>query len=306
MREKTVYMFPGQGAQSVGMRAKLGDMTGEQRGLFATADRILGFPLTSIIDQGPEEELTRTSNTQPALLAMEIAFSRALHSLGYRADIVMGHSLGEYAALVDAGVIDFEEALRLVRHRGELMEKAVVTTPGKMAAVIGAERARLEDILQMCSGDGIIEITNFNSPVQVVLSGEVAPIDKAIALIHQERVGKALELRVSTPFHSSLMKPVADAFQRYLADIDFKKPQVEFIDNVTGLHEKDPERIKEKLVLQLSHPVQWEKSVNTALQSGATTWIECGPGTILVGLVKRIDPEKTLLSGEKLIHGATK
>ena len=177
MEGKTVYMFPGQGSQSVGMRSRLGAMTEEQKELFSTADYVLGFHLSVLIDEGPDEELTRTANTQPALLVMGVAFARGLDDRGRRADIVMGHSLGEYTALVHGGVIGFADAVRIVRRRGELMEKAVKNTPGKMAAVIGAERAKVEALVAACAGDGVIEITNFNSPVQVVLSGETAAVN---------------------------------------------------------------------------------------------------------------------------------
>jgi [acyl-carrier-protein] S-malonyltransferase len=200
MSDKTVYMFPGQGSQSVGMRSKLGAMSGRQKELFSTADYILGFPLSVLMDEGPDEELTRTSNTQPALLVMGIAFGTAVDAHGYRADIVMGHSLGEYTALVHCGVLDFKDAVKMVRRRGELMEKAVKNTPGKMAAVIGADKSKLEDIIGICSKDGVIEIANINSPAQVVLSGQVAAIDRAVGLINDGGTGKAVELNVSAPF----------------------------------------------------------------------------------------------------------
>jgi [acyl-carrier-protein] S-malonyltransferase len=304
MNGKTVYMFPGQGSQSVGMRSKLGAMSEEQKEIFSTADYILGFPLSALIDTGPDEELTRTSNTQPALLVMGLAFGRALDERDNRADIVMGHSLGEYSALVHSSVIDFKDAIRIVRKRGELMEKAVKNTPGKMAAVIGAERDKLESVILECKNDGVIEITNFNSPLQVVLSGEIAAVDRAVTMINEGGNGKAVELNVSAPFHSSLMKPVAEEFSRFIADFSFKRPRVQFIDNVTGLTEMDPENIRKKLVLQLSSPVQWERSVLTACESGATAFIESGPGTVLTGLVKRTVKDQKILSGEKLLKKA--
>lgn len=303
MGQKTVYMFPGQGSQSVGMRGKLGALTSEQKELFSAADYILGFPLSALIDEGPDGELTRTPNTQPALLVMGTAFALALDARGHKADIVMGHSLGEYTALVHGGVIDFRDAVRIVRRRGELMEKAVKNTPGKMAAVIGAERAKLEEILSECSKDGVIEITNFNSPQQVVLSGGTATVTRAVAMINEGGSGKAVELNVSAPFHSSLMKPAAEEFEKFLADFAFSRPRLEFIDNVTGAMESDPERIKKKLVEQLSKPVQWEKSVLAACDAGASTFVESGPGTVLSGLVKRIVnvKEQKILNGEKLL-----
>ncbi len=301
MSAKTVYMFPGQGSQSVGMRAKLGSMSEEQKDLFSTADYILSFPLSVLIDEGPDEELIRTSNTQPALLVMGIAFSKALDAAGNTAHIVMGHSLGEYTALVHCGVIDFKDALKIVRKRGELMETAVKNTPGKMAAVIGMEKARLDDIIEKCRPEGVLETANFNSPVQIVLSGQSEAIDSAVRIINESGAGKAVELNVSAPFHSSLMRPIADEFNRYLADFKFNTPRTEFIDNVTGMNEKDPENIRKKLVLQLSSPVQWEKSVRTACDAGASYFIESGPGSVLTGLAKRIARDQKIISGEKLL-----
>ncbi len=304
MGEKTVYMFPGQGSQSIGMRGKLGAMTSEQKELFSAADYILGFPLSALIDEGPDEELTRTPNTQPALLVMGSAFAKALDARGHRADIVMGHSLGEYTALVHCGVIDFKDAVRIVRRRGELMEKAVKNTPGKMAAVIGADRGKLDSILSECSRDGVIEITNFNSPQQVVLSGETAVVGRAVTMINEGGSGKAVELNVSAPFHSSLMKPAAEEFEKFLGEFPFGRPRIEFIDNVTGAMESEPEQIKQKLVDQLSMPVQWERSVLTACEAGASIFVESGPGTVLSGLVKRIVKEQKIVNGEKLLREA--
>lgn len=301
MGEKTVFMFPGQGSQSVGMRGGLGALSDAQKELFAAADGLLGFSLSGLIDNGPEEELTRTSNTQPALLVMGTAFARAIEARGSRADIVMGHSLGEYAALVHCGVLEFGDAVRIVRRRGELMEAAARNTPGRMAAVIGMELMALESIIAGISGKGVLEITNFNSPVQVVLSGESAAVDAAVRAVNESGAGKAVPLNVSAPFHSSLMKPVAGEFGRFLAGFTLRPPRTEFIDNVTGLAESDPEEIRRKLVLQLHSPVQWEKSVATACSSGAAAFIESGPGSVLAGLVKRIARDRKIITGEKLL-----
>jgi len=301
MADKTVFMFPGQGSQVVGMRGALSAAGPEIGHLFAAADEVLGFPLSGLIDNGPLEELTRTSNAQPALLVTGIAFARSLEARGRRADIAMGHSLGEYTALVHAGVLDFRDALRVVRRRGLLMETASEKTGGTMAAVIGAERSKLKEAIGRCSGSGFVEITNFNSPSQVVLSGEHAALDEAIRIIEDEKIGKAMRLNVSAPFHSSLMKPVAEEFERFLAGIEFSKPAVGFIDNVSGNFEREPENIRKKLVLQLSSPVQWESSVIAAFESGAREFIECGPGSVLSGLVKRIVRGVTILSGEKIV-----
>ncbi len=301
MGDKTVFMFPGQGSQSVGMRDKLGGLTEGQKELFSTTDALLGFSLSGLIDRGPEEELTRTSNTQPALLVMGMAFARAIEARGHQADIVMGHSLGEYAALVHCGALEFVDAVRIVRRRGELMEEAVRNTPGMMAAVIGMERPALEAVMAECAVKGLLEITNFNSPTQVVLSGENEAVKAAVRAINGGGAGKAIELNVSAPFHSTLMKPIAEEFRRFLAGFFFKSPRIEFIDNVTGMAESDPEEIRRKLVLQLYSPVQWEKSVMTACRSGAALFIESGPGSVLAGLVRRIARDRKIIIGEKLL-----
>ncbi len=302
MGEKTVYMFPGQGSQSVGMRGRLGGLSDGQRELFIEADGILGFSLGELIDSGPEDELTRTSNAQPALLVMGVAFARGLDDRGEKADIVMGHSLGEYAALVHGGVIPFGDAVRIVRRRGELMESAVTDTPGKMAAVIGAEPGSLRDIMAECAAGQVLEAANYNSPSQVVLTGEAAAVDRAVEEINRRGTGKAIELNVAGPFHSSLMKPAAGEFEIFLRNYTFNAPRLAFIDNVSGGIEKDPDRIREKLVLQLYSPVQWERSVLTARDAGAALFIESGPGNVLSGLVKRIARDRKIMQGEKLLN----
>lgn len=302
MGNKTVYMFPGQGSQSVGMRGRLGGLSNDQRGLFDEADAILGFSLGELIDNGPEEELMRTPNAQPALLVMGIAFARGLDARGEKADIVMGHSLGEYAALVHGGVISFGNAVRIVRRRGELMESAVTNMPGKMAAVIGADRESLHGIMAESAAGQVLETANYNSPSQVVITGEAAAVDRAVAEINRRGTGKALELNVAGPFHSSLMKPAGGEFEIFLRDFAFNPPRLAFIDNVTGEFEENPERIREKLVLQLYSPVQWERSVLSARDAGAALFIESGPGSVLAGLVKRIARDRKIASGEKLLN----
>jgi len=287
MSEKTVFMFPGQGSQYPGMRAKLGELSAGQARLFELADELLDFPLTRLIDEGPEEELTATSNAQPALLVMGIAASMAVEKRGFVPDIVMGHSLGEYTALVYSGAMSFEEGIRLVRTRGLLMANAVDRSPGKMAAVMGADRDRLDELVAEVSKQGVLEITNLNSPLQLVLSGEDHTIDLVVDRVNDEGLGRALLLNVSAPFHSSLMQPMADEFAQHLDKVEIGPPQQLFIDNVTGEPESDPSGIRKKLVQQLTSPVLWERSVRTAHAAGAAAFIECGPRNVLRGLVRR-------------------
>jgi len=301
MTEKTVFMFPGQGSQYVGMQEKLLSYDAGLISVFDETDEILGFELSNIIKNGPEEELTKTSNTQPALLATGIAFSRAMEKLGYSADLVMGHSLGEYTALVYSGVLSFKDGIELVRKRGQLMEKAVENISGGMAAVVGADIDALTEIVKKCGDKGIIEITNFNSPVQVVLSGETVPVDEAVRIINDESIGKAIKLNVSAPFHSSLMKPVADKFKEYISDVEFNKTGLTFINNVTGEIESDPGKIRENLIHQLYMPVLWEKSIHSSIRSEAGTLIECGPGKTLSGLAKKTSRDVKIITGQRLL-----
>ena len=301
---KTAFLFPGQGSQSVGMRAKLGALSAEQEELFARAEAVLGFPLRRLIDEGPEAELTRTSNAQPALLVMGLAHAAGLRAHDRIADVVLGHSLGEYAALVHAEALAFEDAVRLVRARGRVMEDAVVRTPGRMVAVLKAPLEKLEEVVAQCGAEGVIEITNYNGPDQLVLSGEADAIDAAMDLIRARRLGRAVPLNVSAPFHSSLMVPAAEAFQAELGGVEIRAPRVTFIDNVTGGAETDPIRIRHKLVRQIVEPVRWEQSVRTALALGVTRFVESGPGAVLAGLAKRIAPPGTAIAtSESLLGG---
>jgi [acyl-carrier-protein] S-malonyltransferase len=291
------FLFPGQGSQVVGMRGK----TGGDDTLFRRADQVLGLGLTRLVDEGPQEELTQTANAQPALLVTGLTAATAVEKLGRTPDVVLGHSLGEYTALVQAGVLEFEDALRLVRLRGELMARAVASTPGRMAAVIGAEPSALEALVAELSRDGILEITNRNAPGQVVLSGEERMIGRAVDELKARRVGRGMPLDVSAPFHSSMMRPMAEQFGKALEDVVFSRPSLRFIDNVTGGEEVEPGLIREKLVRQLYSPVLFEQGVLTAAGMGVTTFVECGPKTVLSGLVKRIVKDVEILSSEALL-----
>jgi [acyl-carrier-protein] S-malonyltransferase len=291
---KTAYMFPGQGSQYAGMREELGEGRTLCEDLFASADEVLGYSLTRLLDDGPDDELTGTENAQPALLTMGVAAARVADASGLAADVVLGHSLGEYTALVHAGVLEFAEALRLVRTRGLLMARANELAPGGMAAVIGAKLDPLKDLIKELSSLGVLEITNLNGPSQVVLSGENQVLQTAITAISEQRIGRAVQLPVSAPFHSSLMEPVAAEFAVALEGITFRPPQCRFIDNVTGDFESNPDRIRDKLVHQLTSPVQWWKSIETARTAAVELFVECGPKKVLSGLVKRIDRKANL------------
>jgi len=294
------FLFPGQGSQVVGMRLKLGRPQPEQQALFEQADTVLGFALTRLIDEGPQTELTRTSNAQPALLALDVAHAYGLRARGIEADVVLGHSLGEYAALVWAGVLVFPDALRLVRERGRLMEQAAGRTPGRMAAVIRVSYDDLAAVVAECRTHGVLEITNVNAPGQLVLSGETAALEAAARMVQERKLGRAVPLEVSAPFHCSLMQPVADAFRERLAGVPFAAPRLRFIDNVTGKPEDDPACIRRKLVEQIVRPVLWEQGVRSAAALGVERLIECGPGGVLAGLAKRIQPGLRVETSEAL------
>lgn len=293
------FLFPGQGSQYVGMRAK----TGGNDSLYRRADEVLGAGLTRLIDEGPQEELTQTANAQPVLLAAGLTAARAVEGAGTRADLVLGHSLGEYTALVQARVLAFDDALRLVRLRGELMARAVARTPGKMAAVIGAAPAALEALVAELAADGVLEITNRNAPGQVVLSGEDRLVARAVDELKTRRIGRGMPLDVSAPFHSSLMRPMADEFAQALDKVTFSPPALRFVDNVTGQEEADPDAIRAKLVRQLYSPVLFEQGVRSAAAAGVTTFVECGPKTVLSGLVKRIVMDVEILNSEAFLAG---
>ncbi|MFH2005817.1 MAG: ACP S-malonyltransferase [bacterium] len=286
----TAFLFPGQGSQKVGMWAELKGVCPNPDPRLVEAEEILGLSLGALMDEGPDEQLRRTENAQPCLLLANVVYATALEERGERADIVLGHSLGEYAALVLSGALEFTDALRLVRARGVLMARASAEIPGKMAAILAMDRDTLETLLSEHRHLGVLEVTNLNAPKQLVLSGETAAVDSAVSAINTSRLGRAVPLNVSAPFHSSLMKPVAGPFAEQLAAVEIRPPERLFIDNVTGEPEADPDRIRTKLVQQIHRPVLWESSVRCAVSHGAARLIECGPGNVLTGLTKRIAP----------------
>ena len=291
------------------MRAALRPFSAPQERLFAEAEAVLGFPLGALLDEGPLEELTRTENAQPALLVVDLAFAHAVAARGRRADVVLGHSVGEWAALVWAGVVAFADAVRLVRRRGRLMQAAAEARPGGMCAVVRVPEEALRRVVADCAALGVLEISNVNAPGQLVLSGETAALEEARRRITEERLGRAVPLQVAAPFHSSLMAEAAEGFGAELAGVSLQPPRVTFVDNVTGRSEADPERIRQKLATQLVKPVRWSDGVRTAAELGGRRFVECGPGRVLCGLVKRVcreagvrdvtvEPAETLLATE--------
>jgi [acyl-carrier-protein] S-malonyltransferase len=295
------FMFPGQGSQRVGMWQALGARSDIGRRRLAEAQDRLGLELGRVMDEGPDGELTRTDMAQPCLLLVDVVCAERLIDRGLGPVVYLGHSLGEYAALVLAGVLGFGDALELVRTRGLLMARAAEEIPGGMAAVLGMERAGVEQFLAEVGPDARVEIANINAPRQVVISGETGAVATVVHAVNKSRRGRAVPLAVSAPFHSSLMEPVAEAFREHLGAVLMKPPQGGFIDNVTGSFERDPERIRAKLVEQIFRPVLWEQGVLAARAQGVCTFVECGPGRVLTGLLKRIAGDATrLVAGDLL------
>jgi [acyl-carrier-protein] S-malonyltransferase len=282
------YIFPGQGSQYVGMGKDLAEQFPEARTMFERADRVLGVPLSKICFEGPEEELKQTKNTQPAIFL----HSMVVWNLIKPADAAMtaGHSLGEYSALVAAGAMSFEEALKIVRLRGELMQIAGEENPGTMAAIVGLDSAAVTAICAEASAEGIVQPANFNSPGQIVISGSVAGVRKAMELAKPRGAKLVKELVVSGAFHSPLMSPAGHALKAALAEATICDTAIPVFANVTAKPVQKADEIRALLVEQVTNPVRWDESVAAMAAAGAVKFSEIGPGKVLQGLVKRIVP----------------
>lgn len=287
---KIAFVFPGQGSQAVGMGQDVYEAVPAAREVFDTAEQVLGFPLKDLVFNGPEEELKQTANTQPALLATSYALYRAFEASGVCPDYVAGHSLGEYSALVVAGVITLEDAVAIVRKRGQFMERAVPNGQGAMAAVLGSERDQLGALCDEISRTiGSVEMANMNCPGQIVVSGTAEGV-AAVAERGKEAGAKRVKLlEVSGPFHSLLMKPTAERLGEELRKIPFQDAVIPVVANVSARPEIGGERIRELLVEQVFFPVLWEDSVRYMIEQGVNTFVELGSGSVLAGLIKKID-----------------
>ena len=288
---KVAYVFPGQGSQSTGMGLDLYDSYPSAKAVFDEADDSLGFPLSHICFEGPDEELTKTHNVQPAILAVSIA---CLKAIGEDAIVnfpsptfVAGHSLGEYTALVAAGALGLADAVLLVRERGRLMYKAGLKNPGSMLAVIGLDEETVKDI-SLHSGT---EISNINCPGQIVISGATQALAEADKLARARGARVLIPLKVSGAFHSALMEPVIAEFSKIVSNVRFQPPSIPVISNVTARPLTDADSIKEELVKQLRNCIQWQGSVEYMVHSGATIFYEIGPGRVLSGLIRRNNSE---------------
>ncbi|MCX6006989.1 MAG: ACP S-malonyltransferase [Chloroflexi bacterium] len=290
-KSKTAYVFPGQGSQAVGMGLDIYSRFPSARAVFDEADKALGFSISKLCFEGPEEELTRTINVQPAVLTAGIAYLNAARSadpgLLPPPSFVAGHSLGQYTALVAAGVLDLADAVRLVRERGRLMYEAGQAQPGSMIAVIGADNALIDEICALAG----TQVSNINSPGQVVVSGSLPALDEFKKQAADKGIRRLIVLKVSGAFHSRLMEPAAEGLKKAISQCNFKPPAVPIISNVTADILNDPQEIKKELIDQITHCVQWQRSVENMINNGVTAFYEIGHGQVLSGLIKRINTE---------------
>ncbi len=293
---KIAFVFPGQGSQSVGMLDAWQAHEGVQASM-RRAGEALGQDLAALIAQGPAEELNLTTNTQPAMLASAVVMYQAWRDAGGAApDMVAGHSLGEYSALVAAGSLTLEDAVRLVRIRADAMQQAVPVGQGGMAAVLGLDDDAVRAACAEAAQGEVVEAVNFNAPAQVVIAGHQAAVARACELAKAAGAKRALMLPVSAPFHSSLLKPAAQVLADALAKVDVKAPAIPLVNNVDVACPADPAQVRDALVRQAWHPVRWVETIQYMKSAGITHVVECGPGKVLGGLVKRIDRDLQVLS----------
>ena len=285
---KLAFVFPGQGSQAVGMMRGFAG-SGEVRAVFDEASAALGQDLWTLVEQGPAEELNSTVNTQPVMLTAGYAVYRAWRSAGGpEPDLVAGHSLGEYTALVAAGALAFRDAVLLVRLRAQAMQEAVPIGEGAMAAVLGLDDDALKAACIDAAQGQVVEAVNFNAPNQVVIAGHKAAVERGMAAAKARGARRAIALPVSAPFHSSLLKPAADRLARHLAGIAVNAPRIPVVNNVDVAIESDPQRIRDALARQACGPVRWVEVVRRLAESGAGHVVECGPGNVLAPLTRRI------------------
>jgi [acyl-carrier-protein] S-malonyltransferase len=300
--QQIAFVFPGQGSQAVGMGRALAEASPAAAAVFAAADAALGEPISRLAWEGPEEELNRTENSQPALLAASIAYLEAVRERWYQLGVdvpqpafAAGHSMGQYTALVAAGALDLADAVRLVRIRGQQMQASGAGREGRMAAVIGLDDDRLPELVARASADGVFGVANRNSPGQVVVSGERAAIEASLAIAKELGAKRAIELPVSVAAHSPLMADAAEAMRGVLAGIEVRDPHPPLLANADARVITTAEGCRAELVEHLTTGVDWVGAVRAMTAAGVTTFIEVGPGRVLTGLIKRIAPDAVTL-----------
>ena len=286
--DKLAFIFPGQGSQYAGMGSDFYENFAESKKVFDEANEVLNMDLKSICFNGSEENLKRTENTQPAILATSIAILKAIQGRGIDCEYTAGLSLGEYSSLVSSGSMEFRDALKVVKERGKFMQEAVPLGVGGMAAILGLNREKIPSILQKTKEYGLVEVANYNSPEQIVLSGELKGLEIACEEAIKLGAKKAVPLSVSAPFHSSLLVSAGEKLKNELSKVDIKDAQKKFISNVDAKLLSSKDEIKPKLVNQVSNSVLWQQSVECMINEGVDTFIEIGPGKSLSGFVKRI------------------
>jgi [acyl-carrier-protein] S-malonyltransferase len=299
-QQHLAFVFPGQGSQKIGMLADLAAQYPIVTQTFAEASQVLGYDLWDLVQNGAQDDINLTERTQPLLLAASVAVWRVwTEKNGVQPALVSGHSLGEWSALVCAGVVAFADAVKLVQQRGKFMQEAVPAGQGAMAAIIGLDDALIIEACKNAEQGDVVSAVNFNSPGQVVIAGSAPAVERASALCKEAGAKRALPLPVSAPFHTSLMRPAADRLAEQINATEFKAPQIPVVHNVTAQTEADPQKIKTLMIEQIYSAVRWVECVNAMAAAGITTTVECGPGKVLSGLNKRINAELTTLSLEK-------
>jgi [acyl-carrier-protein] S-malonyltransferase len=292
MKEKIAFLFPGQGSQAVGMGKELAALYPVARQTFDEADTSLGYKLSQLCFEGPEEKLRLTEITQPAILTVSVAAQRVLREKGVSPKFVAGHSLGEYSAHVAAGTLDFADAVRTVRNRGKYMQEAVPVGEGAMAAVLGLPPADVERICQEAGNGQVCSPANINSPEQIVISGSKAAVERAAELAKARGAKRAIMLPVSAPFHCALMQPAQDRLANDLKNLTFHHMQLPLVKNVDGGLTQDSEAARGALISQVTGAVQWVRSMQILIPQGVELFIEVGPGKVLCGLLRQIDRSK--------------
>lgn len=298
---KTAFIFPGQGAQYIGMGKELFQNIEVCKNIFDIADKELNFQLSKLCFEGTESELNITENTQPAILTTSIAALMALREHGIKCDVTAGLSLGEYSALVCSGSMDFRDAVKLVKKRGRFMQEAVPAGIGTMAAILGLDANLVAEACSEARTFGIVEIANLNCPGQIVIAGEIAAVEHALELAKEKGAKRVMLLSVSAPFHTSMLRPAAEKLETELRNINIKDFTIPLMTNVNGDYVKSKEDIKANLKLQVMSSVLWETIIRNMIKDGVDTFVEIGPSKVLSGFVKKIDRKLTIINVEDML-----